>query len=413
MNENVKPTNTQTKADDRPVRYYIPAIEKMRLILMGLAILYTFGSYSPIAEINGAVLGFVFPALFIISGYLVIWEGPATDKRILKAIGKTAICFVVLTGVFILLSLWADKAKTLELLTSRWFWMDFLVLNKCALPIGSTIWYVQSLLYAYIIVYVIYKLKLIRLDLLIAILCLAFAVVSGELAKVVNFCFKGHDYLGGNFLTRALPYILIGSFLHRKRKYFGSKPVSLHFVIGFLGFLAAAAEYVALRMTGKNYYVGHLFGMAFVAMAVCAFCFYVDGMELFNENFLYLTRFELMLPYIISSPVNYLLVRFFEKQTAPSILMASRFKGIIILVITFALLFIYAAIRAAIGKKHEGSLSDGIKYEYLDNAYDKDFVYVDEEAEEEGYHTEYMDNAYDKDFVYVDPDLEEEEDEDE
>ena len=129
MNENVKPTNTQTEADDRPVRYYIPAIEKMRLILMGLAILYTFGSYSPIAEINSAVLGFVFPALFIISGYLVIWEGPATDKRILKAIGKTAICFVVLTGVFILLSLWADKAKTMELLTSRWFWMDFLVRN--------------------------------------------------------------------------------------------------------------------------------------------------------------------------------------------------------------------------------------------------------------------------------------------
>lgn len=73
--------------------YYIPEIKKLRLLLTLSAILYTYNLHPILGDFNGIIFGFSFPALYIISGYLVLREDVDIEKRILRAVKRTAICF--------------------------------------------------------------------------------------------------------------------------------------------------------------------------------------------------------------------------------------------------------------------------------------------------------------------------------
>ena len=332
----------------KPMLFIKPGVEKIRLILLAFAILYTFGLHTAIGDIGGMVLGFAVPAMYIISGYLVLRESVNAEKRILFSIMRTAICFVIMFALSVGLSIIADKTYTLELLKTGAFWRDFLLLNMCKLPIGSTVWYVQAMLYAYVIIYVIYKLRLLRFDILIALICLAVTLVSGELSALVKFDCFGHAYVGGNFITRALPYILIGNFIHRKRDFFGRIGLGWCIFIGIFGFALSFGEYFGLRYLGKLTYTGHMLGMALVAISICLIAFYMNGIELRSYTLNTLNRFELMIPYYVCSPIYMLLVRFFSANQSKTLYQISRFIGPITLICSFLLMYLYAIIRSLI-----------------------------------------------------------------
>ena len=321
-------------------RYYLDAVKKMRVILMACAILYTFSTISLLGDIGSALFSFAFPALFIISGFLVLRKSKNVEKRILSTIKRTAICFVILFAADLILSLFIDGQTTLELLKSKSFWIDFLLLNICKLPVGSTLWFVQALLYAYIIIYLIYKCKLLKFDIYIAGLCLVVTLLTGELSSVIGFNFLGHDYIGGNFLTRALPYILIGCFINRKKDYFRNIGSKKHIGIAVIGVVLSAAEYVVLALTGKKVYVGHLLGMGIVAVAISLFCFFVNGMKMRSKALKYLSRNELMIPFFVCSPIYDLLILLF-RSSQPLANYFGNYIGIITLVISFLVLYLY------------------------------------------------------------------------
>ncbi len=325
-------------------RVYLPTVEKVRVFLMAIAILYTYGIHPILGNINGAVLSFVFPALFIISGYLVLWEGPDPEKQIVNTIKRTALCFGIMAVVYFVMSYIVDPVTTLTALSSKRAWFDFVVLNVWPLPVGSIIWYVQSLLYAYIIIFFLNKLKLLKFDIFIAGLCLVITLLVGELASVVGFNFLWHGYIGGNFLTRALPYILIGCFIGRKEYFFGELDL-IHYVgIALVGSALSAGEYLLLYFTGNLIYVNHLFGMGVLAVAICIFAFYVEGMELSFEPFRVLTRAEIMIPFFVCSPIYAILVLILSSnETLASYL--GGFIGIITLVLSFLVLLIYSCLR--------------------------------------------------------------------
>ncbi len=325
--------------------YYRPEIEKMRLLLMACSILYTYGIYLLLGDINNALFGFSFPALYIISGYLVLRKSENIEKRILRTVGRTAICLVILFAVYLGLSLLAEWDTTVTAITSKAFWVNFFLLGDFNLPIGFPIWYVQALLYAYIIIYAIYKLKLLKFDIYIAALCLIVTVLTGELAGVIGFNFFGHTYISGNFFTRALPYILIGCFIHRKKNFFADLKTKHFCIIILAGFVLSVAEYILLSVTGTKVYVSHLLGMGLVAVAVCVFVFNSSGLRIRSEALQLLSRYELMIPFFISSPIYYFLVKFVQSQNEQSVYEIAAFIGIIVAVLSFMVLFIYAYIR--------------------------------------------------------------------
>ena len=326
-------------------RYYLTCVKKMRLLLMIGAILYTYGIFPAFQEESGVVLGFVFPALFIISGYVVLWGGNDIEQRILRTIKRTAICFLILLVVYFGLSMLVDVNGTMKLISSKRFWFDLVVLNVCSLPIGSTIWYVQSLLYAYIVIYFINKFKLLKFDIYISLIFLAIAVLTGELSSVIGFDFLGKTYIGGNFFTRALPYILIGRFIQRNEDYFFKKLSFLkHILILVFGIILTVSEYLILTFSGAKLYVGHLFGMGVIAFAVCLFSFFISSDEIQSVLIGSLSRFELMIPFFVCSPIYYV-VCILIQLTGDLYGYLKGFVGIITLLLSFAVLYIYAFIR--------------------------------------------------------------------
>lgn len=332
----------------RGARFYLPSIKKMRLFVMICAILYTYGTYDVIRDINTLLFGFAFPALYIACGFVVLRDSPNMERRLLRAIGRTAICFAVMFAFNLVMSLIVEQAGTIQLLHSKKFWVDFLLLNICSLPVGSTIWFVQALLYAYIIIYVIYKLKLLNLDIYLAVLCLAVTLISGELSVVFGFKFLGHYYLGGNFLTRALPYLLIGHFIQRKFDFF-SKSLDLirHIYLLAFGIVLTVGEYLALYLTGYKGYIGHLLGMGVIAVAVFLFAVYSEDKGILLELLQDISRYELMIPYFICSPVYYLFMALIK--TDDSLYYGfSNFSGVFTLVISLVLFCLYAFARFVI-----------------------------------------------------------------
>lgn len=331
---------------DKQKRYYIPAVKKLRLVLIAFAILYTVGFLPIFGDINSLVLGFAFPALYIVSGYLVLRQSEDTEQRILRAIKRTAICFAIMFVAYSGLSLILYTKNTIELFTQASFWIDFLLLNIFLLPVGSTIWYVQALLYAYIIIYLLYKLKLLKFDIYIAALCLACTLISGELASVVGFNFLGHQYIPGNFLTRALPYILIGCFIDRKKEIVKSLSIKKCIRLIFVGLILSVAEYVILNLTGNKIYVGHLLGMGVMAVAVALLPFYsMEEMGLRSERLSMLTRFELAVPYFVCSPIFALYIKIFQHFDEFSVL---NYVGIMTLFTSMVMLYVYFYIRLLI-----------------------------------------------------------------
>ncbi len=330
-------------------KYVHPEIDKLRLILLAFSLLYTYGVYTPINEYTSVFFGFAPPAFFIISGYLVLREDDEKNvgARILRAIRRTAICFVILTVVYTLASLIAAKTDTMNILFSKQFWVDFVLLNTFGLPVGYVIWYVQAMLYAYIIIYILYKLKLLKYDIPIALLCIAAAVLTGELSSFVDFKFFGHTYFSGNFLNRALPYILIGRYVHRKKKSFIKLKISDYFVIASVGLAASFAEYFLLSYFERLNYAGHMLGMVITAAAVCFFGFFISGNVLTSATFDQISRFERMIPYFVSPVIYYLLALFFIAKHDHPIFVLSDFIGLLTAIFSFLFLGIYSYIRRA------------------------------------------------------------------
>lgn len=333
--------------------YYHSQIKKMRWIMLIFGLIYTFGLIPAVRGYSTVILSFVPPAFFIISGYLVLRKSDDIEKRILRTIKRTAICFLILTVVYFLLSLLVDKESTLEIITQKTFWTEFLLFNIWNLPIGSTIWYVQSLLYAYIFIYILYKLKLLKLDILFAVIFLAVTVLSGELSAVIGFNFLGHTVLGGNFVTRAIPYILIGCFIHRKKRFFLSinKSSYVFYIFGiFVGTVLSLAEYYVLFIAEKLVYPGHMLGTVIVAVSACCLCFFANSENIRYDFFSNFTRFEIMIPFFVCSPVYYVFSEILKIDAKRGMESVSDISGLMTIFVSFLIFIVYAIIRAIIRK---------------------------------------------------------------
>lgn len=353
-------------------RYYHKEIKKMRTVLLAFAMLYTFGLHPAVRDIGYIVLGFAVPAFFIISGYLVLRESEKIEKRILRAIKRTAICFVILAAVYFALSIAVDPKATIAAVTTKIFWFDFLALNIWSLPIGSTIWYVQAMLYAYIIIYIIYKLKLLKFDVYIAAICLAVTFICGDLSSFIGFNLFGHTYLGGNFLTRALPYILIGCFMHRRKDFYSDLKTKHYLLIGFAGLALSVIEFFALSFSKKQIYTGHMLGTTLTAISVCMFIFIFEGMKLRSDYFKTLSRFEMMIPYFVCSPVYYFLMADFQAESGELAYFIGSIASIIVVAASYLILYLYAFTRKSIKESKEADKDDGY-YDDDDKEYKKEY----------------------------------------
>ncbi len=328
---------------------FLPGLERLRLILMFFMCIDLLGFPTAYGELVETVCGFVTPAFFILSGYLALWEREDRSQRIARSIGRTAIVFAVLAVAYFSINLIYYRLLGVNIFSafaSKRFWFNFVVLNVWPFDIGGAIWYVQALLYTYIILYFMDKWKLLKLDWLFAALFLAFAVVTGELAGVIRWELLGYTFLPGNFLTRALPYTLLGGFIHRKMGKLHMVRRIWYYCGIVVGIILMFAETLVLGLFGMPGYYGHLVGMGVVAFSVCLLAFQEEDYPGF-EGSLKMSRWHTNCIYYFCQPVSVGVAVLLSVSGGGLLADSVGFIGFITFIICFCLARIFAGISRA------------------------------------------------------------------
>jgi len=214
-------------------------------------------------------------AFFIISGFLVLGDPEAMEKRLPRAIKRTAIMFAGMVVLYLAVDfLFARMTNTsiAAVFVSKRSWFEFLALNLWPMVIGETICFIQCLLHGYIAMLLLVKTKLIRFDWIIILVCLAITLLTGEFAALVNFNLMGYHFLSANVVTRAIPYLLLGRRLYLHMDSFAKGSNVLYLLLAPIALCLTALEVILLSNSGNLIYYGHLLGNGLFAFDLVLLC---------------------------------------------------------------------------------------------------------------------------------------------
>ena len=256
---------------------YTRSADLLKFFLMPFVFIVLLGFPGKYGSYVAFYSNFATPAFFILCGFFTLV--PDTDKRLRKmkrALKRAVVLLVAMFVTYILLNLiYLAYSHSLSVITSNEIMrkrtlFNFLVLNIWfPLPMGSSIWFIQSLSYAYVFFILAEKFKLSRFYVPLLILLTAIMLVTGEFSAVFKFSFLGYDYIPGGAVTRAIPYMLIGMLMRKHVDKF-LKFKTFHFIIlFFVGLAMSVVEFEILRRTGMLVYAAHMIGFGIMAISVC------------------------------------------------------------------------------------------------------------------------------------------------
>ena len=233
------------------------------------------GTYGPFIS---SYSNFVAQVFFILFGFFTLVPNRIMRRKRLKKSLRRSLKFfvfmfiaIVALNVVYLLSFRYLHGMTFDMIINKYSFFNFFVLNVWPLPIGNSIWFVQSLVYAYVFFLIIEKTRLRKHYKPILIVLIVFMLATGEFAGFVGFPYFNYPYIPGGAFTRAIPYMLIGMYL-RKHVDKLTKIPRFVFLLTFLGgLLAAFGEFTLLGYLNKLVYPGHVIGFGIMALSLCCF----------------------------------------------------------------------------------------------------------------------------------------------
>ena len=259
-----------------------------------------------VLEEHRTLSGFAAPAFFILSGYFVLEEHRRIRwKKMQRAIERSALTFVLMIVCYFLLNLallTAERVNWMQVIHKRMIF-NFVVLNVWPFNIGSNIWFVQSLLYAYIILLIVSRFRGMKYYKIIMALSMIFMVLTGELAGLIGFRVYDYTYIPGGALTRALPYVLLGRLLREKREKLETVKGWVYCLVFALGAGLAVGEIYLLDYLGKLYYDSHMIGFGVMAAACCGWA--VSRPHMKRTFFSKQGRKYAKRVYVLANPVYY------------------------------------------------------------------------------------------------------------
>ena len=254
---------------------------------------------------------FVAQAFFIMFGFFTLVPDETKRKeKLKKAFIGALILFLIMLVVYVLLNIvYLKYIDSFEFLYSKQLirkrnLFNFIILNVWPLPIGNSIWFIESLVFAYAFFLISEKIKLSRFYFPILIILSLFMLATGEFAAFFGFPHFGYGYIPAGFITRAIPYMLIGMYLHKNVDKLAKFSAFKYLILFPVGLLMAFAEIELLRRLGKLIYAGHTIGFGLMAVSLCCFALAKPDVK---DNFLsrhgrgYSTRM-----YVLCQPVSFL-----------------------------------------------------------------------------------------------------------
>lgn len=277
----------------------------LRFFLMAFVCFWSFGFPEPTGFL-GAISGFAIPCFFILSGYFVLTNKKEERlKRTQRKIKRSLKCLACMFVFYLLLNIAVCIIGKISVTVSLRTVFNFIVLNLWPLPVGSNIWFIQSILYAYILIYIADKLNLMKYYKTVLILSLVLMVLVGEFAGLIHFNILGYQYIPGNWLTRAIPYILLGKFLREKNNSLFKINTWKYIFFFVIGAVLSLAEIIILGRIGFLVYEGHMIGYGIMAFSAC-------GLAVSNPKAKssHLTNYDTALSgiiYIFMDPIYYVM----------------------------------------------------------------------------------------------------------
>lgn len=241
----------------------------LRFILMIFVCFYNFGIPEP-TGILSALSGFAAPCFFMLSGYFVLPDDDEISmEKTKRKIKRSFFCFIFLLLVYLLINILVSVTHHLPFSVSLRSVFNFLVLNLWPFSIGSNIWFILAMLTAYIVIFLALRLNLMRFYKPVLIISVILMLLLGEFAGLIHFNVAGYHCIPGNWLTRAIPYILLGKFLREKEDHLLCTAEWKYILIWVAGALLTLAEIFVLKRTGFLVYEGHMIGYGVMAFAAC------------------------------------------------------------------------------------------------------------------------------------------------
>ena len=333
---------------------YFYSFDTLRVICILMLTLSAFGL--PFRFLNYArpFLTCANGILFTLYGFIVLRDGADLRKNIRHCVKVFIILFAVY-GLITMGYLYVLYGRPFMYFNKHGIF-NFVVLNFWGEDICSTIWYVQSVMYALIILWLLRRFK--DLDWLLCIVLFVFSILIGELASVIGFKFIGNDYIPGNFLTRTIPYMLLGRLLRRNygRISAGKRiPVLLITV----GIVLSVLEFFILLSSGKLGYTGHFIGFILIAAGVCLWAAgswrgnTVSGFGRYAGK-----MYKGM--YFVYNPLYYVLVVIAGMlcRTIDQVYIFDAFSGLITAAVLFVIFFVYAKLALKIEDAKKDDASD-------------------------------------------------------
>ena len=279
----VEPVNNDTPLKDLydSGQLYHVGADILRFWLVPFACFAAFGLPDRWGSLIGQFSRFAPLAFYILCGFF--WaegEDVGDETRPARTLRRTAGRFFLLFAVYLALNiayyllLGAPAGEMATQLLRKRTLFNFVVLCVWPFQMGETIWFIQSLFYVRVGLWLADKLHLMKLYKLVMVLAFAATLLTGELAGVVRFNFLGYSYLPANWLTCALPYVLLGRFVYEKQARLLSLPVPAYLALFALGVAAAYGEFTLLARYGLIAYTGHSVGFGLMALSLC--CLFLD-----------------------------------------------------------------------------------------------------------------------------------------
>ena len=248
--------------------------DRLKLLLMPAVCVLSYGLPGTVGSAVRDLCRAAPLAFYILCGFFVLTEDEEERHQMLRrAIRSTGVFFVALTVLYLCLNALVFALQGVnwvgDVLTKRVIF-NFVVLCVWPFQTGECLWFIQSLFYAWVLLWLLdLRGHLPFLILPLFLITTAIMLLGGEFAGLIHLNFLGYAYIPANAVTRALPYLLLGALLRRHSEHLFLINPLLWGGLLVLGVVLALAEILLLSYTGKLVYIGHTVGYGLMAFALC------------------------------------------------------------------------------------------------------------------------------------------------
>lgn len=255
----------------RTVRTYYKSFDIARFVCVIMIIIQAFGLPIPYFEYARPFFSIAPCILFTLYGYLVLRDDADLTYNIKHALKVFLIMFIIY-GIISLgtlaYSTGSFDISSIKLILTKRNIFNFIVLSYWPTDICSSIWYVQSTLYALIFCWLFRKLK--KWDWLLCIILFVIALLVGEFSGLIGFSFLGYTNLPQSFfLIRVLPFMLLGRIVYNNWENIGEWLKFHPIIFLFIGVAISAIEVFLLSYLNSLVDTSLLIGYVLVAASLC------------------------------------------------------------------------------------------------------------------------------------------------